>query len=70
LRLHTGCESAINNTTTKEITLTKLRDTLITSLLLLAFVHVLTAMCFPTAYGSWLQAIDEGRYEYINGTEE
>ena len=50
--------------------MTKLRDTLITSLLLLAFVHVLTAMCFPTTYGSWLQAIDEGRYEYMNGSGE
>ena len=50
--------------------MTKLRDTLITSLLLLAFAHVLVAMCFPTAYGSWLQAIDEGRYEYMNGSGE
>jgi hypothetical protein len=52
------------------MTMTKLRNTLITSLLLLAFVHILVAMCFPTAYGRWLQAIDDGRYEYINGLGE
>jgi len=68
--LHYACKSLIYNTTTKEITLTKLRDTLITSLLLLAFAHVLVAMCFPTTYGRWLQDIDTGRYEYMNGTGE
>jgi hypothetical protein len=52
------------------MTMTRLRDTLITSLLLLAFVHILAAMCFPTAYGRWLLAIDNGRYEYINGIGE
>lgn len=50
--------------------MTKLRDTLITSLLLLAFVHVLIAMCFPVTYGLWLQKIDTGRYEYMNGSGE
>ena len=47
--------------------MTKFRDTLITLLLLLAFIHSLAAMCFPTAYGSWLQKIDNGRYEFIMG---
>jgi hypothetical protein len=50
--------------------MTQLRDTLIVSLLVLLFIHVLVAMCFPTPYGRWLQKIDDGRYEYMNGTGE
>jgi hypothetical protein len=68
--LHHARESSIYNTPTKEMTMTQLRDTLIVSLLVLLFAHVLVAMCFPTPYGRWLQAIDNGRYEYINGTGE
>lgn len=45
--------------------MTKLRDTLITSLLLLVFIHILVAMCFPVTYGLWLQKIDTGRYEFL-----
>ena len=54
-----------NNITTEEMTMTKFRDTLIVSLLLLVFIHILAAMCFPTAYGVWLQQIDNGRYELL-----
>jgi hypothetical protein len=46
--------------------MTQLRDTLIVSLLVLLFAHVLVAMCFPTPYGRWLQAIDNGRYEFLD----
>lgn len=46
------------------------RDSLIVALLLLAFIHALVAMCFPTPYGRWLQRIDNGRYEFMNGSGE
>lgn len=41
------------------------KDSLITALLLLAFVHLCVAMIFPTPYGKWLKAIDDGRYEFM-----
>lgn len=41
------------------------KDGLITSLLLLAIFHICVAMLFPTPYGRWLQAVDNGRYEFI-----
>jgi len=42
------------------------KDSLITALLLLAFVHLCVAMLFPTNYGRWLQHIDNGRYEFMD----
>ena len=41
------------------------KDSLITALLLLAFAHICVAMIFPTPYGRWLQAVDNGRYEFM-----
>lgn len=39
---------------------------LLTALLFLATVCLLGSMMAPTLFGSWLQKIDNGRYEFIN----
>jgi hypothetical protein len=64
--LHHACESSINNVSTKEITMTQLRDALIVSILLVVVTHLVWSAVYPHAYGEWLKKIDDGRYEFLD----
>jgi len=48
----------------------RFQSTLVTALLVIAFVHAAMATAFPDLYGVWLQHIDNSRYEFMNGTGE
>lgn len=48
----------------------QLTSAVILALLVMAFAHACVATAFPHVYGVWLQQIDNGRYEFINGAGE
>lgn len=48
----------------------RFQSTLVTALLVIAFVHAAVATALPGLYGTWLQHIDTARYEFMNGTGE